>query len=305
MEVQFLCAYDIRPNFNVTDTFASFFRDAINKLYSNNTGDDKTSPSSSSDSNSSSTYKGVEKGNDDGLLLLSKNDFDLYSAISVNSIADVNTKRWYYPLCNLSSPEILVTMDVRGFVMSQKQQQQESQQANDKDSTNNNQNNRNELMNKLVAQLDQDQIRSYFEEHVCHQIDFFRAKAVEWNDAWYPLPLNSQQHVQDYQQSIHQQQSQYSSASSASTNAQYQEMHHRHYYEHNLYLLCGGTDDVYFESDGEGPDGAFMVLAVLVGFAMVSMICTELSQFGSGSNRQRGGRRNDGYGYPPIELEMV
>lgn len=70
--------------------------------------------------------------------------------------------------------------------------------------------------------------------------------------------------------------------------------------DHNLYLLCGGADYVYY---GEGDtDGGFLVLGLLVGVVMVAMIFVELSQFqprpttggsGRGSRSPPNGGRSD------------
>jgi hypothetical protein len=123
---------------------------------------------------------------------------------------------------------------------------------------------------------------------------------MRWNDLTFPPPTNRQR-IKEYQ---HDDQTTPGGGS--------QRYNHHHYYDHNLYLLCGGAEELYGESDDDQPDPGFMVLAILVGMVMISMICTELQQFGGGgsSDRSRGSngrnRRPSGYELPPTqELEMV
>jgi hypothetical protein len=75
VEVQFICAYDIRPNFNVSDAF--------NEMYKK--------------------------------LLPDLQDTRLTYSEKINSMGDISPSKWYYSECNMTSPQVLTTLKVEGW----------------------------------------------------------------------------------------------------------------------------------------------------------------------------------------------
>jgi hypothetical protein len=75
LEVQFICAYDIRPNFNVSVAF--------NEMYKK--------------------------------LLPDLQDTHLTHSMKINSMDDISPNKWYYSECNTTSPQVLTTLKVEGW----------------------------------------------------------------------------------------------------------------------------------------------------------------------------------------------
>lgn len=75
LEVQFICAYDIRPNFNISDAF--------NEMYKK--------------------------------LLPDLQDTHLTYSEKINSMDDISPDKWYYSECNMTSPQVLTTLKVEGW----------------------------------------------------------------------------------------------------------------------------------------------------------------------------------------------
>lgn len=263
IEVQFLCEHDIRPDFNVTETFAVFFQEILNHHY--NEG-------------SSTEYTGGETtggNNNNNLTQLREDDLELYSSISISDVHDVDHTYWFYPLCNESSHVILATMDVRGYVSLS-----EGLRHDD-----------------FLPSVDTRVLRSYFQDRVCKPLDFFRSKTVEWDEKTYPPPKNHQP-IKEYQSVEH---------DSSSTHYNY-----HHFFDHNLYLLCGGAEDIMYQSnddeDDDEIDGGFLVLGVIVGTVMLSMLWNELKPYvyDAAVSQPPRRQRNDGYATTVVqEVEMV
>lgn len=293
IEVQFLCEHDIRPDFNVSETFESFFQETLNHYFNqfldvvHNDFDNWTL--------TGDTVSDVS--------VVEKSDMELYSAISISDIGDINRQYWFYPLCNESSPEILATMDVRGYVSlpthlpsggNQQQQMQHDGRTHAKYGKNSGYNENAAVINFMEyfsESVDQKMIRNYFKDRVCKQLDFFRSKVVEWDDQSFPPPSNHQP-IKEYQ-------------SAHDSNAGRYNYHH--FFDHNLYLLCGGAEDImYFDDSDDGIDQGFLMLGIIVGMVMISMFCTELKPFIDNASTRNRRRRNDGYSTTTIqEVEMV
>ncbi|KAG7373971.1 hypothetical protein IV203_013066 [Nitzschia inconspicua] len=314
IEVQFVCEHDIRPDFNVTNIFDSFFQETLNH-YFNQFMDVMHNDFDSWTENQGDTVSNLTLvGNDD--------DVELYSAITISDIGDVNRQYWFYPLCNASSTQILATMDVRGYVYlpshmllplqsdtqssgekednnnqpPTKHHYQNHQHQHDKEMTDTDEQNIAAVMNFMEyfhQSVDTKILRNFFKERVCQPMDFFRSKVVDWDDKTFPPPSNRQP-VKEYQ-SIH------------DPNAIY---NHHHFFDHNLYLLCGGADDImYMETEGEdGVDAGFFMIGIIVGMVMLSMLCTELKPYIGNVAAESQRRRNDGYATTNVtiqEVEMV
>jgi hypothetical protein len=284
IEVQFLCGHEIRPNFNVSEVFQTFFQESINHFFNQRL--DILNGNYRNWTNVGDSISNVT--------VVSKNDFDLYSAVSISGIRDVNSQRWYFPLCNESSPQVLATMDVRGYVFIQPPYENDNDSmmsGNYKHMMDNNHQgmgSTQSFMDYFQENMDQKTVHAFFQDRVCHDLDFMRSKIVQWDDASYPPPTNGQ-HVKEYQPSRYQ-------------NSQH--YNHHHFFDHNLYLLCGGADDITLDDDDDIDQG-FLMFGMLVGMVMVTMICSELQQYGSTLRRARGSR-NDGYAVQPTqEVEMV
>jgi hypothetical protein len=274
IEVQFLCEHDIRPEFNVSDIFASFFEETLNHYFN----------------------QFLDQGRNDlgsnDFSFVGKDDLELYSDLSISDIGDINSQMWYFPLCNESSTEILATMDVRGYIWLESNLlpvpsggRQHQHSATDM-----------QTMEYLHNSTDQKTLRNYFKDHVCRP-DFFRSKTLEWDDVDFPPPSDHQP-VKEYQPTSY-----HNSNAGGAANL----YNRHHFFDHKLELLCGGeVDSMYPDGDEEGIDQGFLMLGIVIGMVMLSMICTELQQFAvSTSGRQRR-RRNDGYASTTTrEVELV
>jgi hypothetical protein len=285
IEVQFLCEYDIRPDFNVTDTFASFFQETIN-YYLNQYLDIR-----SDDFGNRSQLEGIT--ND--VRIVGKDDIELYSDLSISGIGDVNSQLWYFPLCNESSTEILATMDVRGYIWfpsnflpnqpsggidHHQVMKPEHDSYMDHSSVVMN------FMNVFDETFNQKMLRNYFKDHVCRPA-FFRSKIMDWDDVDFPPPSNHQP-VQEYQTTLY-----HNSNAQVAANRD----NRYHIFDHNLYLLCAGADDIMYldDVDDDGIDQGFLMLGIVVGMVMFSMIWTEVQQFAINTSGLPRGRQNDGY----------
>lgn len=273
IEVQFVCGHEIRPEFNVSETFQDFFQESIDLVWNQQRRDsDGSDASKNAGSNTNKNVSTID----------STDDFDLYAALSVSSVLDVDRQHWYYPLCNASSPQILATMDVRGYVYIAPTTALENHDRNlpmssshhhsmmdHNDHNDNSLTSIQDLLDSLLEKIDSKAVHAFFEQNVCSDLIFFRHKMVEWDDATFPPP-SSGQHVKEYQ---------------PSSNPHYpngqQHYNHHHFYDHNLYLLCGGVDDIRFadDDDDQDIDQGFLVFGMLVGVMMVAMLGSELQQY--------------------------
>jgi hypothetical protein len=155
-------------------------------------------------------------------------------------------------------------------------------------------------MENFVNSIDQKMLRNYFKDHVCPTV-YFRSKIVEWDDVDFPPPSDHEP-VKEYQPTL------YHNSDAGSAASRYSR---HHVFDHNLYLLCGGADDIMYFDDDEEEDGlnrGFVMLGLVVGIVMLSMICTELQQFAHPTSGRppRRRRRDDGYAATTTqEVEMV
>lgn len=355
LEVQFICEHEIRPQFNVTDTFASFFQQIINQyfnLYMDSLHDHVENYTNAHNIISNLTF-------------VEKEDMKLYSSISVSDMNDVGSQRWYYPLCNSSSPDVLASMDVRGYlsvpsnilfkasakntkpgkfhhVHNDKENQENKhkhehpiksyhdyQHPYSNENKNNNEDHHphhrilpettdgdddgnqknihaamNTINQYLIDNVDQPILREYFSNHVCPNGDliFFRSKLVEWDDLSFPMPSSHNGSVDlEYQET--------SPYDDSNVEGAVNQDSHHHFFDHDLYLLCTGAEDLVAlqSSEDEPVNGTFLALGIFVGMVMISMIGKELRKCGSSSSsaRQRS-QPNQGYERTAAqEVEMV
>jgi hypothetical protein len=107
------------------------------------------------------------------------------------------------------------------------------------------------FMEYVNDNVDQKILGNYFNENVCRP-EFFRSKILEWDDLDFPPP-NDHQAVHEYQPIL------YHHSNPVGAANQY---NRHHFFDHNLYLLCGGADDImFFDGDDEdGVDRGFLML---------------------------------------------
>jgi hypothetical protein len=204
--------------------------------------------------------------------------FEWYPAVSVSDVRDVNATQWFYPLCNQSSTTVLATMDVPGYL------KWRGKGRNGGVNENSQKNSTWYMAEHLIRRVHEHTLRDYFQEHVCPADDLllFHAQVLYWSDARSPSDHHDTHH---------------------DNNANYPSRNNPFYFDHNLYLLCGGVDELLLEEQNL-VDRGFMVLCLIVGMVMVGMICTELKLPMDGPRRPRGNQ--DGYVIRPTrELEMV
>jgi hypothetical protein len=263
VEIQFICAHDVRPNFSPTDILQQYYVDEyLSKVKDYNP---------------------------------KKESFKLNGAMSINDIGDIDENKWFFPLCNQSSTDVLVTMDVFGYFDIQGQDWVSTARAIPS---------RNTTQYAIIhmdRRVGTHSLRQYFNKHVClgDNLISFECKSPSWNDPLgltdYPPPVEPQKN------------SSYSLDQTNSTNPPYpSSTENPYFFEHNLYLLCGNADDDMMLEGEELPNTNFVVLGLFVGMVMVGMIATELKQSPEGG--MRGGE-------PPLghpdgflvrrELEMV
>ena len=310
VQVQFICNYDIRDGgqgneddgdgdgdddryheyyFDFTTTFQEMYRDVY---FSQHHGDDGD-------------------GDGDGVV-----QTELYTAVSINDVSDVTQNHWYYPLCNQTSDAVLTTMEVKGFVWFDNSRIN-SNSSSDPSHLNNLKKNWTQQdleyheereVERLIQTMTEHQLEDYFGSNVCTDMYFFRAQIFAWNPKLDPPPSsssksksktksNSEGHEVVEEEGQEKGEEDYGSESSSANNQHSHHYHHHRYhqhhfydYDHNLYLLCGGADEIIAE--GQPPDPGFMVIGVLVGIIMVGMIAGELHR--PSSRRLSSSSSNDG-----------
>lgn len=267
VEVQFICSHDVRPDFDVRRTFQALYED---------------------------------------LYLPNLHKVKLYPSISISDMDDVKATHWYYPLCNQSSSDVLATMDVKGYVSFAPVQS--SKQSHATTTTNGNvdmEYAENVMVGRLVDTMEEHDLEEYFRHHVCDDMPFFRSKVVHWNakldpppppsssSSSFTPPLEEEDHAPPlhpsynnrYNPDQHSDSFAHSNSARNNNNNQYQFHDNQFYFDHNLYLLCGGAEELL--QQGEAPDPGFMVFGILVGMVMIAMICSELGQWTAGYRRRR------------------
>jgi hypothetical protein len=206
IEVQFICGYDIRSTFNVTNTFDDLYR----------------------------------------ILVPNLNKVHLATELKMSSMRDIPTAKWYYPQCNMTSHQVLTTLEVEAFV----EFDIETNRTN---------------VDHLFGE---ETVEDYFQENVCSDMDLFK---VFYDKPKNPMPATFEN------------------------------------VDHNLLLLCGGADIVYYDNDA--PDPVFLLLAFFLGFIMVGQIFGELHQYDRRPHplgRRNSTRHNTDTGLTsPNEIEMV
>jgi hypothetical protein len=86
VEVQFICAYDIQSSFNVSEIFDGFYRNQSDSILL--PVDDTTT-----------TLK----------------DTRFRSDLKMSGMSDIQPQKWYYSSCNISSPQVLITLEIDGW----------------------------------------------------------------------------------------------------------------------------------------------------------------------------------------------
>lgn len=235
IEIQFICAHDVRPNFSATDILQQYYVDEF-----------------------LSKVKDYNPNNE---------TFEMNAAISINDVGDIEENKWYYPLCNQSSTNVLVTMDVTGYFGIRGQdwsgnlyQLSATGDVLAKNTT-------WYVIDHMDRRVGTHSLREYFNKHVCQgdELVSFESNTLRWND---PLSRSDRPPHQQSNSSS-------PSIKPTTTNPPYPSTNNPMFFEHNLYFLCDGADDMILE-DEELPDSSFVILGLFVGMAMVYMISSEL-----------------------------
>jgi hypothetical protein len=263
IEIQFMCGHDIRPDFAATDAVQQYYVDVFLSQVEDYNPNDET--------------------------------FELKAAVSISDVGDVKDSQWFYPLCNQSSTDVLVTMDVSGYFGLRGEEERVGDMYRSSPSdVHLIKNTTWYAINHMDRRVGTHSLREYFHEHICRGDDlvFFQSNTLPWNDPLSRPDSPPHQHIR-------------SSEPPTTTTADppYPSINNPSFFDHNLYLLCGGADDIL---EGEElPDSSFVVLGLFVGMVMVGMIFTELKAPVGGLRDPAIGNR-DGYVIRPTrELEMV
>mmetsp|Transcript_40840 Transcript_40840/g.98496 ORF Transcript_40840/g.98496 Transcript_40840/m.98496 type:complete len:344 (+) Transcript_40840:53-1084(+) len=175
IEVQFVCDHDIRPpSGNTTDYMLKTYENLYNQLLP----DEVTATRSS-----------------------------LHHLERFSEMADIAPNKWYYSDCNMTSPQLLASLKVRGKGVLGNSAAPTMEIG----------------MNEVHEGMNQLSIKEFFAHNVCTNMTDFRAY------------VESPRH--------HHQQSLYYTSHSASGPPKMAFEH----VEHSLLLLCGGEDLVYYE----------------------------------------------------------
>jgi hypothetical protein len=311
VEVQLLCQHDIRPDFDVRETFHHFYQEFFFPALSHNDDDTEhvvnDSPQYSIQNN---------KHGGDGNAF----DTELYTFVSLSDVSDVKHSEEYYETCDQESSTVLATMDVRGYIHVKTSTIQNHDRAllswhglssymhrarssssssvhpsnhDDEDAANDR---TEQNLETLINKVQPSAIKDFFAQHVCSSpsdqtwvndsskdvsdsndtyfeaMEYFKAKVRPWNIKLAPPPPSS------------------------SVDYPYPSTKDRLHFEHNLRLLCEGGVDVvypnYHKEVYQGPESIFsLVFGLIVGAVMFVMIYKEMQQKHHSWDRRRRERR--------------
>eukprot|EP00934_Nitzschia_sp_Nitz4_P003565 Nitzschia sp. Nitz4//scaffold5_size260463//115175//115963//NITZ4_000979-RA/size260463-processed-gene-0.73-mRNA-1//1//CDS//3329555331//3555//frame0 len=136
VHVQFICHHDIRSTFDVDDVFEDYFQSLIPSL----------------------------------------NYTDIRHNLRTNGMKDISPSKWYYNSCNVTSPQVLFTMDVEGWA------QVDFGRANATLPYHpGNLDEKNQFVNSLMGNMTSAHVQEYFEEYVCDDMEIFRSYVDHWS----------------------------------------------------------------------------------------------------------------------------
>ncbi|KAL3911901.1 MAG: hypothetical protein SGILL_007099, partial [Bacillariaceae sp.] len=142
VEVQLLCTHDIRPDFDVRETFSHFYQEFFFPALSHNDDDDTSDDMNALNHvmenavDASATHSIQQQpphvgshGDDTTTTVL---DTELYTFVSLSDVSDVKHSEEYYDTCDQQSTTVLATMDVRGYIHVKMSSSQSSSQNHDR-----------------------------------------------------------------------------------------------------------------------------------------------------------------------------
>lgn len=128
VHVQFICHADIRSNFSLVNTFDSYYRTILPKL-SNTT---------------------------------------LRHQLQSNSMKDIPPTKWYYNSCNISSPQVLLTMETEGWAQYSLDWNGTTEEAPPPYED-------NQFQQMIMEQVTSTSLQTYMQSTVCKNMEIFRA----------------------------------------------------------------------------------------------------------------------------------
>jgi hypothetical protein len=189
------------------------------------------------------------------------------SLLQMSGMEDIATSKWYYSSCNISSPQVLITLKMDGWATPPTTTTTSTNNDNgddDDDGHNNNNhshNNETAFSSSLAAELVTPMtLETYVEDHVCTDIVFFLAIVDEPSSS---SSSSSKEDILDRESSM-------MSYERGKMDV-----------DHTMFLLCGGADIVYYD-DEDHVDSGFVLLGFMVGVVMVVMIFSELQKLDTG-----------------------
>ena len=217
-DVHFLLPRSANGSFDVIQMFDDYYMTILPTLFNNSTSNN----------------------------IINKNKLSRISMVRhsqrLSTMHDVSHNKWYYPRCNVTSPQVLLTLKTEGFAQYDDDDNSDAtEEENEKDSTPRSKDYlfHDALMNRVTPES----LQSYMESNVCPGMQIYRA-VVEDPVSVVPSTFDS-----DFDPFL----------------------------IHNTFLLCGGEDYVYYDEMEDGEvDSGFILFGMIVGVVMVSMIGGEL-----------------------------
>jgi hypothetical protein len=186
--------------------------------------------------------------------------------LKMSGMEDIQPYKWYYSSCNISSPQVLITLIMDGWAATATNTTT-STTTTTTPTTNNYNGNNNETSSSSLAELVTPMtLHTYLEDTVCTDMEYFRAVVVsEWasdsdSDDDESLSSSSSE-AEDIQNSL------LLAAFESGKNL-----------DHTMFKLCGGADFDYYDEDNEHANSGFVLLGFMVGMVMVGMIFSELQK---------------------------
>lgn len=134
VHVQFICHQDIRAKFSLVKMFDSYYRTILPKL-SNTT---------------------------------------LRHQLQSSSMKDIPPTKWYYNSCNVSSSQVLLTMETEGWAQYSLEWNGTSSPEPYEDS---------QFQEMIMEQVNASSLQRYIESNVCKSMEIFRANVEDWTNS--------------------------------------------------------------------------------------------------------------------------
>jgi len=234
VETQFLCSDNLKPGFNATEIFQGYYNNISSVNLSNGSrGDEATKEP------------------------YFKEELYVYLTVSVSRVNDVDRHEWYYGRCDQTSNETLATVDVRGYkyYYSIEEEGEDLEKNHEHDFIIKN----DQEESGLLQAADKASLKSYLRDNVCGGdepvVDFFRSHIRPWDDISYPIPENPppSQYMaryyggdQDYPSSSLYSMDNHNYNLNNEANIEHERVASGYKYDHNLYMLCGGAEEISF-----------------------------------------------------------